>query len=295
MAHASIVEHQSHTGINWITTTVMGIFHALSVVALFYFSWSALAITLLLWWLGGGFGIGMGYHRLLTHRGFKTPKWMEYTLTVAGMLALEGGAIAWVATHRIHHAHTDEPGDPHSPRDGKWWSHIGWILQGTAQQYPDHILKRYAPDLWKDPVHRFLNTFYYMPLVILGAVLFALGGWSWVLWGVFFRVTYGLHATWLVNSATHLWGSQRFESGDDSKNNWWVALLSFGEGWHNNHHAQPAAAKHGIAWYEVDFNWWGIRTLQALGLATDIKLPKEHLQQRANLTDEDGMLIERAA
>jgi len=294
MAHEA-VEYQTRKGANWATIITMIIFHVLSVVALFYFTWSALAVTVFLWWLTGSPGIGMGFHRLLTHRGYKTPKAVEYFLTVCGVMTLEGGPISWVATHRIHHAHTDEPGDPHSPRDGKWWSHIGWILQGTAQQYPDHILKRYAPDLWKDPVHRFLNTFYYVPLVILGLALAAAGGWAWVLWGVFFRVTYGLHATWLVNSATHLWGSQRFESGDDSKNNWWVALLSFGEGWHNNHHAQPAAAKHGIAWYEVDFNWWGIRTLQALGLATDIKLPKEHLQQRANLTDEDGMLIERAA
>lgn len=268
------VTERRHTGLNKATTFWMIVFHAAAIAALFYFTWGALAISLFLWWLSCGFGVGVGYHRLLTHRGFKTPKLMEYFLTFCGTLSLEGGAINWVATHRIHHQHTDEEGDPHSPRDGKWWSHIGWILQGTAQQYPDEVLKRYAPDLWKDPVHRFMNRYYYVPLAVSGVILLFIGGLPWLLWGVFFRVTYGLHATWLVNSATHLWGSRRFETSDDSRNSWWVALLSFGEGWHNNHHAQPVAARHGIRWYEVDFNWYGIRALQALDLAEGIKLPQ---------------------
>ncbi|MBA2340169.1 MAG: fatty acid desaturase, partial [Pyrinomonadaceae bacterium] len=161
---------------------------------------------------------------------------------------------------------------PHTPREGGWWAHMGWILTGTAQQYSVATQRRYAPDLYKDRVHRLINQFYYVPLALSGVVLYALGGWSFLLWGLFFRVTFGLHATWLVNSATHMWGSRRFDIDDDSRNNWWVALLSFGEGWHNNHHAHPVAARHGLKWYEVDMNWWGIRTLQLLGLAKNIKL-----------------------
>jgi stearoyl-CoA desaturase (delta-9 desaturase) len=237
------------------------------------FSWKALVITLALWWVSGSLGIGMGFHRLLTHRGYKTPKVIEYFLTLCGALALEGGAINWVVTHRIHHAHTEVEGkDPHTPRDGRWWAHMGWILRGTAQQHEEAVMWRYAPDLMKDPVHVWLNRLYFVPLVVLGIVLFAVGGWPLMMWGTFLRVTVGLHATWLVNSATHLWGSRRFETTDDSTNSFWVAMVTFGEGWHNNHHAHPRAARHGVAWYEIDINWWGIRTLQLLGLARDIKL-----------------------
>jgi stearoyl-CoA desaturase (delta-9 desaturase) len=267
----AIIEQQK-SGINWNTSVFMVLFHLGAVAALFMFSWKALAVTIVLWWISGSLGIGMGFHRLLTHRGFKTPKAVEYFLTLCGFLALEGGSINWVVTHRIHHANTDAPGDPHTPRDGGWWSHMGWILTGTAQQYDKAVLARYAPDLMKDRVHVWLNRFYWLPLVILGVALLAFGGWSCLMWGTFLRVTFGLHATWLVNSATHMWGTRRFETRDDSTNLWWVALVTFGEGWHNNHHAHPRAARHGLTWYEIDFNWYGIRVLQFLGLAKSIKL-----------------------
>ncbi|MGH9904280.1 MAG: acyl-CoA desaturase [Pyrinomonadaceae bacterium] len=258
--------------INWITAGFMILFHICAVAAIFMFSWQALVATLALWWISGSLGIGMGFHRLLTHRGYKTPKPIEYFLTFCGTLALEGGAINWVVTHRIHHSQTDIPGDPHTPREGKWWAHMGWILRGTAQQHPENIMRRYAPDLMKDPVHIWMNRLYFVPLILCGVVLLALGGWSALMWGVFLRVTLGLHATWLVNSATHLWGSRRFATRDDSTNSWWVALVSFGEGWHNNHHAYPRAARHGLKWYEVDINWYGIRALQWLGLAKGVRL-----------------------
>lgn len=258
--------------INWVTANFMVIFHAGAIAALFMFTWNALFVTLALLWISGSLGIGMGFHRLLTHRGYKTPKPIEYFLTLCGTLALEGGAINWVVTHRIHHSTTDIPGDPHTPREGRWWAHMGWILRGTAQQHEDSVMRRYAPDLMKDPVHVWLNRLYFVPLIISGVLLLMLGGWSMLMWGVFFRVTFGLHATWLVNSATHLWGKRRFATADDSTNSWWVALLCFGEGWHNNHHAFPRAARHGLAWYEIDVNWWGIRTLQFLGLAWDVRV-----------------------
>jgi fatty-acid desaturase len=259
--------------VNWATSITMVVFHVCTVAALFMFSWKALAVTVALWWIAGSLGVGMGFHRLLTHRGYKVPKWVEYFLTVCGVLSLEGGQIDWVVTHRIHHAHTEQEGaDPHTPRDGKWWAHMGWILRGTAQQHGEEVMRRYAPDLMRDRFHVLLNKVYWIPLIVLGVALFAAGGWPLLFWGVFLRVTVNLHATWLVNSATHLWGSRRFQTTDDSTNLWWVALLTFGEGWHNNHHAHPRAARHGLKWYEIDINWYGIRALQLLGLARDIKL-----------------------
>jgi stearoyl-CoA desaturase (delta-9 desaturase) len=149
---------------------------------------------------------------------------------------------------------------------------MGWILRGTSQQHSKEVMLRYAPDLMKDKVHVWMNNLYFVPLILSGFVLLYVGGWSALMWGTFFRVTVGLHATWLVNSATHMWGKRRFETTDDSTNLWWVALLTFGEGWHNNHHAHPTAARHGLRWYEIDMNWWGIRTLQFFGLAKQIKL-----------------------
>jgi stearoyl-CoA desaturase (delta-9 desaturase) len=259
--------------LNLITVIAMTAFHILAVVALFFFDWGAFAAMIALWWVAGSLGIGMGYHRLLTHRGYKTPKWVEYFLTLCGTLALEGGPIFWVATHRIHHQHSDHEGDPHTPREGTYWAHMGWIMTGRAMHHDTEILARYTPDLSKDKFHVALTTWHWVPQVV-GLALLAYGGWTYVLWGTFFRTVYGLHATWLVNSATHLIGSRRFQTRDDSRNSFWVAMLTFGEGWHNNHHAHPVSARHGLAWYELDMNWIGINVLKALGLAWDIKVAK---------------------
>jgi fatty-acid desaturase len=262
-----------HQGVRWPTTIWMIVFHLGAVAALFYWSWRALIVSAVLAWVAQSIGVGMTYHRLLTHRSYKVSKPVEYLLTICATLSFEGGPINWVATHRIHHAHSDERGDdPHTPHDGRWWSHMGWILSGTAQQHSGEVLERYAPDLTQDRFIAALNRIYFLPLIILAIVLVLLGGWPLMLWGIFLRVTVGLHATWLVNSATHLWGRRRFETKDNSRNSWWVALLTWGEGWHNNHHAHPTSARHGLAWYEVDFNWWGIRVLQLLRLAKGVKL-----------------------
>src|ERR1051325_1979285 len=274
--------------IQWNTFIFMIIFHACAIASLFMLSWKVWPVTIVLWWISGSLGIGMGFHRLLTHRGYKTPKAVEYFLTLCGLLALEGGAINWVVTHRIHHSKTDSAGDPHTPRDGRCWSHMGWILRGTAQQHDEETMQRYAPDLMKDPVHVWMNRLYFVPLIISGMVLLAIGGWSLMFVGVFLRVTIGLHFTWLVNSATHMWGKRRFATNDDSTNSWWVALLTFGEGWHNNHHAHPRAARHGLRWYEVDVNWYGIRALQMFGLARNIKLiTEEQIAMASRYTSEE--------
>ena len=253
----------------WDFALILTIFHLGAVAALFEMRWSALLVFLVTWVLAQNIGIAVAYHRLLTHRGYVVPKWLEYMIAILGTMALQGSPVYWVAVHRLHHQYTDKPGDPHSPRDGKWWSHMGWILNGSLHN-DSAILQRYAPDLMKQGFYRWLNRFHWLPVTVLGLVLLAIGGLPWVLWGIFFRVTVGLHVTWLVNSATHMWGSRRFQTRDDSRNNWWVALLTGGEGWHNNHHAHPVSARHGMAWYEIDFNYWAIWALEKLGLATKV-------------------------
>ena len=259
-------------GLNWPTTVILVLIHIGALAAFFFFTWKALIATVILYWVATGLGISMGYHRLHTHRSYKVPRWMEYFFAVCGTLTLEGGPIFWTAIHRIHHQRSDLPGDPHSPREGAWWAHVGWILVGETKHNNTMLLGKYAPDLAKDPFYVWLNNYHWVPNVALAVLLYAVGGLPFLLWAGFFRIVFGLHATWLVNSATHMWGGRRFATRDDSRNNWWVALISFGEGWHNNHHAHPTSARHGLAWYEFDPSWLQIKLLKALGLAKSIQV-----------------------
>ena len=268
------------SGLNWLTVVVMGVFHLGAVAALFLFSWQRLVVMAVLYVLAINVGIGMCYHRLLTHRGYQVPKWLEYAMAVCATLALEGGPMFWVSTHRVHHQLSDQEGDPHTPIEGGWWAHTGWIFFGEALHAQTDVLARYAPDLGRDRFYVWLSKYHWIPITVSGLILLGCG-WAWggpvngiamVLWGVMLRVTLGLHATWLVNSATHMWGSRRFATRDESRNNWWVALLTGGEGWHNNHHAHPVSARHGLAWYEVDPNFWGIWLLARVGLARKIQV-----------------------
>jgi stearoyl-CoA desaturase (delta-9 desaturase) len=272
--------------ISVVTTLFMLVFHLGAVAALFMFNWRAVGVAFLLWWIVGSFGIGLGYHRLLTHRGYKTPRWVEYLLTLCGTLALEGGPFFWVATHRLHHQNADKEGDPHSPRDGGFWAHMGWIITGRALHNHSTDLLPYVPDLRKDKFHTWISKWHWVPVVVLAGALFVLGGWKYVLWAVFFRTVIGLHTTWLVNSATHAWGSRRFATRDTSTNSFWVAMLTFGEGWHNNHHAHPQSPRHGLAWYEFDVNWYEICVLRMLHLASDLKLPRLQKLPKLRRADE---------
>lgn len=278
MGRAATVPH----GVNALTLAIIIFFHTGALAAFFFFSWQRLAVMAILYVLAINVGIGMCYHRLLTHRGYHTPKWVEYVMSVFATMSLEGGPIFWVSTHRVHHQLSDHEGDPHTPREGGWWAHAGWILFGQSLHAQTEVLARYSPDLTKDRFHVWLSKYHWLPITISGLLLLG-GGWLWggwkngvgmVLWGVLLRVTIGLHATWLVNSATHLWGSRRFETRDDSRNNWWVALLTGGEGWHNNHHAHPVSARHGLKWYELDPNFWGIWILSKIGLAKKIRVAR---------------------
>jgi Fatty-acid desaturase len=272
--NTDVVEIVNTERLNWITTLALVVLHIGAVAALFMFSWSGLAVALLLYWVATGFGISMGYHRLHTHRSYKVPRWLEYFFAVCGTLTLEGGPIFWVAVHRIHHQKSDKLGDPHSPRDGAWWAHVGWILLGETKHNNTRMMSKYAPDLAKDRFYVWLNNYHWLPILVLAAALWAIGGLQMVLWGVCLRIVFGLHATWLVNSATHMWGSRRFATRDDSRNNWWVALITFGEGWHNNHHAHPTSARHGLAWYEFDPSWIQIKIMKVFGLAKSIHVAK---------------------
>ncbi len=264
--------YTTRQGMNWFTSLVLVVLHAGAIGALFCFSWQRLAVALVLYYVATGLGISMGYHRLHTHRSYKVPRWIEYFFAVCGTLTLEGGPIFWVAVHRVHHQNSDQPGDPHSPRDGAFWAHMGWILFGETNHNNTRIMSKYAPDLAKHRFYVWLNNYHWTPILALTAILYAVGGLPMVLWGNCLRIVFGLHATWLVNSATHMWGARRFATRDDSRNNWWVALISFGEGWHNNHHAHPTSARHGLAWYEFDPSWLLIKALRVFGLAKSVQV-----------------------
>jgi fatty-acid desaturase len=269
---------------NYPTAIALGVIHlaALGVFVPALFSWSGVAVAVALY-VATGFGITLGYHRLLTHRSLAMPRSLEYLVTLVGVLALQGGPIDWVATHRKHHANTDRDGDPHDVHRGMPWAHVEWLFRTNKDRVEPSARARWAPDLVADPVYRFFERYYVWFTVALGLALLAAGGWSWVIWGIFARTVFTYHCTWLVNSASHGIGYQSFRTNDRSTNNWWVALVAFGEGWHNNHHAFPFSARHGLRWFEVDMTYGIIRLLRALHLARDVKRPTREMMERLRL------------
>ncbi|MGL5082144.1 MAG: acyl-CoA desaturase [Microcoleaceae cyanobacterium] len=261
----------SQLEIHWEHAISLAIVHVMALLALFpaFFSWKAVGVAVFLHWVTGGLGITLGWHRLLTHRSFQTPKWLEYFLVFCGVLSSEGGVIDWVGLHRMHHQHSDQELDPHDSRKGFWWSHIGWIFCKSPAQA---LVPRYTQDIIDDPVYQFFSKHVLSFQVALGLLLLLIGGWPFLIWGVFVRLVLVFHCTWFVNSATHKFGYRTYETTDSSTNCWWVALVTYGEGWHNNHHAFQYSARHGLQWWEVDLTWMTIRFFQILGLATKVKL-----------------------
>lgn len=267
--------------IEWGNVLGIAIAHFGSILALFpmFFSWSAVVVLAVLFYCCGSLGMCVGYHRLLTHRSFQTFKPVEYLLTILGMLNMQGGPLRWVGTHRLHHKESDGPQDPHSPQHGFTWSHILWcMIKRPDGRDPLSASK----DLQRDKALVAIDRLYVLWQLILAAILFGLGWWwlgSWaggvgfVVWGVCVRTVISYHATWFVNSAAHTWGYRNFNTADGSRNNWWVALLSFGEGWHNNHHAQQRSAAHGMRWWEIDVTYWTIRAMELVGLARRVVRP----------------------
>lgn len=254
------------------------VIHLLCLAAPFYFSWTGLALAFVLHWASGSLGICLGFHRLLTHTGLEVPNWLRYTFATIGTLAGEGGPITWTANHRKHHAFSDQVGDPHSPRDGGWWAHIFWLAYNTDGGDREGYLRKWVPDLIKDKFLMGLETHFLTIHLVFGAMItlagYLYGGTymaiSWFLWGMAVRLTAILHTTWFVNSASHIWGYRNYETRDDSRNLWWVGLIAYGEGWHNNHHALPRLAQHGHRWWEFDSTYQLIRMLRFFGLATNV-------------------------
>jgi fatty-acid desaturase len=264
--------------LNWPNVIWLTIVHFGCFAAPFFFSWEAVALTVFLHWLTGGIGICLGFHRMLTHGSFQTYRPIRYLIATIGGLAGEGSVVDWVANHRKHHAHSDQEDDPHSPHDGAWWSHIFWLAWHRGPEYHREHVRRWAPDLEKDPGMRWIG-YMFLPSHFVMAGVLALAGYayggafmaaSFVIWGMFVRLVFVLHATWFVNSASHMWGYRNYVTTDDSRNNWWVALLTYGEGWHNNHHAYPRMAPHGHRWWEVDTTYMVIRLMRACGLAWNV-------------------------
>ena len=271
-------ERRIASGPNYPVIFWLVLLHVGALAAPFFITWQGVTISLVLYWLTGSIGVCLGYHRLLTHGAFKTHRPIRWIIALIGGLSGEGSAIDWVANHRKHHAHSDHDGDPHSPRDGAWWAHmfwLGWTIHG--EELEAH-LSRWAPDLAKDRGMRWLGKMF-LPIHILSGVLLLVAGYgiggahtavSLLVWGLFVRLVVVLHATWLVNSASHMWGYRNYETTDDSRNNWLVAMFTFGEGWHNNHHAYPRMAKQGHRWWELDPTFAVIRLMQWTGLAWDV-------------------------
>jgi stearoyl-CoA desaturase (delta-9 desaturase) len=260
--------------ISWISVGFFAIVHGLALLAPWYFSWSALGTMILLHWFLGSIGICLGYHRLLSHRSFQVPKWLEYAIALIGATALQGGPIFWVAGHRLHHAHTeDEEKDPYSARRGFWWSHMLWIIYPKPDFFNPNKYRKYAPDLARDPFYMWLDKYFILLQIPLAVGLYLIGGWSFIIWGMCLKSVLLWHSTWFINSVTHMWGYRTFETNDNSRNLWWAAIVTYGEGWHNNHHAYPNVAKAGWRWWEVDVTWWAIQFLRSLGLATKVIMP----------------------
>jgi stearoyl-CoA desaturase (delta-9 desaturase) len=275
-------------------------YHLLALLACepWLFSWSGLAWTVAGLYLFGTLGINIGFHRLLTHRGFVCPRWLERSLAVLGACCWQGTPMNWVAIHRMHHQHSDDKEDPHSPKSGFFWSHMGWFLIYDPAIWNISTYDRYARDLLRDRfyksferprVWRTVHLIQWAVFLLAGGVtgLLVTGHWlgavqlglSWLVWGVFVRTVAVWHITWSVNSVTHLWGYQNFDTHDNSRNNWLVGIISNGEGWHNNHHAQPRSAGHGMRWFELDVSYLTILALERAGLAWEVVKPRREMEQ----------------
>jgi stearoyl-CoA desaturase (delta-9 desaturase) len=258
----------------WTMALFVGAFHLLALTAPWFFSWSALGVAVLLHWLFGSIGICLGYHRLLTHRSLQVPRPLEYAIAILGAMALQGGPIFWVAGHRQHHLHTEDiDKDPYSARRGFWWSHMLWLLYPQKEFFNYDNYRKFAPDLDRDPFYRALNRYFLLLQIPLAVLLYVLGGWSFVVYGLFLRAVLLWHSTWLINSASHITGYRTYPADDNARNLWWAAILTYGEGWHNNHHAYPNVAPAGRQWWEIDMTWWAILLLKKVGLARKVVMP----------------------
>ncbi len=288
----------------WSYAATVGVYHLVALLALlpWFFSWTGVVLAVVGIYVFGGLGINLAYHRLLTHRGLVCPKWLEYSFVAIGVCCMQDTPARWVAVHRRHHQFSDQQDDPHSPLVSMFWGHVGWMMVENRDLTRLGIYDRYAKDILRDPFYRRLERTLLYPIIIVSswAIFFSGGvvaallsgdtlghaaqfGASLLIWGVFVRTVVVWHTTWFVNSAAHLWGYQNYDTGDDSRNNWFVAFITSGEGWHNNHHADPRSARHGHRWWEIDLVFAFVRVLEAVGLASEVVRPgrKSGLPERA--------------
>jgi fatty-acid desaturase len=288
--------------IAWPYASGIVLYHLLALLAVmpWFFTWGGVTLALAGLFVFGTLGINLGYHRLLTHRGLVCPKWLERTFVVLGVCCVQDTPARWVSVHRLHHQHSDQPNDPHSPLASFVWGHISWLMVEASELAKLRIYERYAKDILADRFYRSLERRWRWVYLVLASwvVFFTAGfvaasvagdaapealrvGGSFLVWGVFLRTVLVWHITWSVNSLAHVWGSQRYATGDSSRNNLFVGYISNGEGWHNNHHADPRSARHGHAWWELDVTWLTIRLLGMAGLARRIATPKPELMAAA--------------
>ncbi len=225
------------------------------------------------WWLAASyavrmFGITGGYHRYFSHRSFKLGRAAQFVLAVIAQSSGQKGVLWWAALHRDHHRHADEAADIHSPwRSGFWWSHAGWVLSNEH----DHYDPRKIADFSKFPELRWLDRHHWVPTTLLAVATFAFGGATGLVWGYLVPTVLLYHCTFAINSIAHLFGTRRFDTGDESRNNWWLALVTFGEGWHNNHHHSMASARQGYRWWEIDITYGVLKLLSWMRIARDLR------------------------
>lgn len=289
--------------IRWDYTIFFVVLHALALLVFLpaLFSWPAVAAFFIGTVIFGQMAIPIGYHRLLAHHSFKCPKWFERTLVTLAMCSAQETPAHWVAWHRMHHSHSDHQDDPHSPRVSFWWAHVRWLVHENRTRLETFSMyEKYARDILSDRYYRWIEKlpspaglFYLAHAAIYGLVTLAIclaiyGNTSaayWMtasvfLWGVVLRTVWVWHITWAVNSLSHVFGYRNYETDDDSRNNWFVTLLTAGEGWHNNHHADPSSASVQHRWWEIDLNYYAICTFGYLGLATNIIEPRFKRQRQ---------------
>ncbi len=240
-------------------------------------SWQAVLICMGMYILRM-FALTAGYHRYFSHRTFKTSRVFQFLLAALACTALQKGPLWWAAHHRRHHKYTDQEGDVHSPRlNGFWWAHVGWIISTKYDPTDWDAIRDFA----KYPELRWLNTWHIIPAIPLFALCYLIGGWQGLAWGGAVSTVALYHGTFMVNSLSHLWGTRRYETDDDSRNNLFIALFTGGEGWHNNHHHYMASVKQGFYWWEIDMSYYILRTLSWMRIVWDLRMPPTHLLARA--------------
>jgi len=277
--------------------------HLLALLAAvpWFFSWTGLICLIAGVSVFGQLGVPVCYHRLLTHRSFRVPKWLERSFVTIALCSGQNTPARWVSWHRMHHQHSDETKDPHSPLVNFLWSHVGWLLFDNRATHSAASYYKYARDILDDPYYMYLEKHRAAAgcIYLAHALVFFLtglaAGWastgrsiaglqfglSLLVWGVIVRTVYVWHITWAVNSLSHLFGYRHYETGEQSRNNWFVALITGGEGWHNNHHHDPACASVQHRWWEIDLNYYFIKLLELLGLATHV-VPRQHLRRQSH-------------